>query len=640
MLIVPSLLTYAFTLLRLRASNGGWRTAALGAAVVWGVYLTILTEFLSAFQLVTQNYLALGWTLAAVVSLVVWLRAPRARTIFTELQTSSLKLPDRTTASLVLGTAVLLGIVGLTGFVAPPNTWDVMDYHLPRVIEWTTYRSVQFFPTLDYAQVLFSPWAEYGLLHVYLLSGGDRLVNFVEWSSYLGLILGVSLIARQFGASPWGQILAAVFCATLPGLVLEASGSMNTAVLAFWLVTSTYFLISFVRQPSAFAAFAAAAAAGLALLTKGTAYFFLPPIVLACWWLGSGRSRKLLLAASPVLIAIGLGLNAPQYIRNFELTHQPLGLPYAPAESQLAFANDRVTVTGTVSSVLRNAALELVTPSARLNDFTQRTVSSIIRTIGGDPNDPGNTWPDTTWWKGFQIPNDVRHEAFASNAIQFVFVLIVGVVVALDRGRRFPNAPTFMLGLIGAFILYSALSRWQVWGGRYFLALLALGGAILGTVVGRMPRAAGATLSAILLVVGLGTAVQNELRPLIQLSGPNIFQQSREAQYFADQHQQYADSWAAAARVVKASSCSRVALDSSGDFMFYPMMALLNDDGRDREIRFGGIENATARYADSTTSCAVVCLYCANVPEKVRAYERPGWTSTQVGDVLVSVMAD
>jgi hypothetical protein len=82
--------------------------------------------------------------------------------------------------ALLCGLGLLIGIVGLTALLAPPNTWDAMSYHLPKVVLWATNRSVQIFPTADNSQILFTTWAEFAMRHHYLLRGGDRLVNLIE----------------------------------------------------------------------------------------------------------------------------------------------------------------------------------------------------------------------------------------------------------------------------------------------------------------------------------------------------------------------------------------------------------------------------------------------------------------------------
>jgi hypothetical protein len=51
-----------------------------------------------------------------------------------------------------------------------------------------------------------------------------RFVNMVEFFSFIGSLVGVSLIAKCLGAGLRGQIFAVIVCATIPEGVLEASG--------------------------------------------------------------------------------------------------------------------------------------------------------------------------------------------------------------------------------------------------------------------------------------------------------------------------------------------------------------------------------------------------------------------------------
>jgi len=87
----------------------------------------------------------------------------------------------------------------VTAVISPPNVWNAMEYHLPRITMWMSNRGVDFFPTPDYAQLIWGPWAEYAMMHMHLLWGGDRFVNLVEFFSLLGSVIGVSLIAKMLG---------------------------------------------------------------------------------------------------------------------------------------------------------------------------------------------------------------------------------------------------------------------------------------------------------------------------------------------------------------------------------------------------------------------------------------------------------
>ena len=51
------------------------------------------------------------------------------------------------------------------------------------------------------------PGAELTILQFYVLAGGDRLANFVQWFAMVGSLLGTSLVAAQLGAGRAGQLL-------------------------------------------------------------------------------------------------------------------------------------------------------------------------------------------------------------------------------------------------------------------------------------------------------------------------------------------------------------------------------------------------------------------------------------------------
>jgi hypothetical protein len=59
-------------------------------------------------------------------------------------------------------------------------------------------------------QLHMSPWAEFAITHLQLLTGGDRFANIVQWSGLVGCAVVGTATARELGAPRMGQMISAV----------------------------------------------------------------------------------------------------------------------------------------------------------------------------------------------------------------------------------------------------------------------------------------------------------------------------------------------------------------------------------------------------------------------------------------------
>ena len=226
----------------------------------------------------------------------------------------------------ICGVGVIVVIAGVTAIVAPPNTYDSMTYHLPRMMHWIQHQSVAHYPTHIPRQLHFPPGAEFILTHLHILAGNDRLLNLVQWLGMVGSVVGVSLLAQQFGAAGPGQVVASVVAATLPMGMLQASSTQNDYVVTFWLVCLAYFVLVAIRRPGWGVSAGVGASLGLALLTKATAYLFAAPLLV--WLLvGYGRSMRWHCYRHVLLIAgVVLALNLGHWLRNARPLRHAAGL--------------------------------------------------------------------------------------------------------------------------------------------------------------------------------------------------------------------------------------------------------------------------------------------------------------------------
>jgi hypothetical protein len=630
-----------FWVFRLRGE--GWRSSALGAAVGWGVFLALITELLSIPRMITRPALAIAWLSVASAVFAYGRKLYKSNSDRPEIWRTEEKSElnaaplDRVGWLLLSGIGFLILLIGLTAILSAPNNWDAMAYHMSRVVQWMANRDVNLYPAFYSAQLFLSPWAEYAILHLDILYGGDRLANLVELFSMIGTVAGVSLIAQQLGANRRGQLIAAVAVATLPEGILEASGAMNTYVGAFWIVVAVYYLLRWNARQSWGDAFALGSAIGLAVLTKGTAYVFLPCVLLACWWIGSATARKRLLARLPLLFVIILALNGPLYLRNYKLSGSPLGFTSPLGDDpERQYANGHISAQVTVANIVKNLSLHLATPVDIINRNVARGVLRTLNILRIDPNDRASTYRG-----GFHLNSFSSHEARAGNPLQLALIVLAGLLLLSPIiGNR--SLRLYMCGLAGSFILFCALIRWQPWNSRYHLPMFALGIAVAGVVLERvLPRFALYSLGCALLVSALPFAIFNSLRPLAPWPRASILREPRVNSYFADSHDRWVSSYGAAANLIESSHCSNIGIDASLEDFDYPLFALLGAGYGDREVHYVGVRNLTAAYSrpGDAPPCAVICLRCANAAAKWVEYKQIG-SRVSVFDDLAVFTAD
>lgn len=225
MFAILLLTTLIFYFLILYQREGCIRHSMLSAAIVWGLLLVAITEILSLSESLTFTWLARTWGFSNIVLICIYTRFVRG-----QKQPSFIKVIRRIFISfspLSLAVTSIVVTVGLTALIAPPNNWDSMTYHMARVAHWIQNQSVRHYPTHELRQLYQSPWSEFAILHLQILSGGDYWANLVQWSSMVGSLVGVSLIAEELGADRGGQIFSSVVAVTIPMGILQGSSTQN-----------------------------------------------------------------------------------------------------------------------------------------------------------------------------------------------------------------------------------------------------------------------------------------------------------------------------------------------------------------------------------------------------------------------------
>jgi 4-amino-4-deoxy-L-arabinose transferase-like glycosyltransferase len=544
-----------------------WREAFLFSSTAWGTAVVLITEGLSIFNQLTFSGLTISWLFFDIIAGSILLnKVIRAGFKPIRLQFSQLQ---RFEYMITAGILIIILTTGLIALVAPPNSFDSMNYHMSRIMHWIQDRNVAPFPTNITKQVNLTPGTEYDILQFQLLSGGDGLANMIQWFSFIGSIIGISLIARELGADRPGQLFSAAFCATIPMAILQASNTENHLSTAFWLVCFVYFSLHAFHHSSPMDIIAIGLSLGLAILSKSTAYFFAAPfVILIILWVcfSNERNRIGLWALTAVIV---LAINSGEYIRDYSLYRTPLG-PLV-ASQEYGYNNEIITPASITSNIIRNIALHVSTPSDRINNYLYKIVHKIHDAIGISENDPRTTWSGSLH---FSIPPIQFQEGLVENPLQLLLIMgTFGYCVAfLKKTSRV--ALYYILAATSGFLLFCIFLKWQDWNRRLQIPLFILACAILGMTVSKIrPMYISNAIVCLFFVAAVPWLVAGQPHSLIGTT--NIFNVSRNEQYFAERPNAYLP-YQLAAQQIEQMQASNVGLVIGPSHYEYPLWVFLS----------------------------------------------------------------
>jgi 4-amino-4-deoxy-L-arabinose transferase-like glycosyltransferase len=589
---------------------GDLRHSALRAAILCGAFAVISLEILSQLGMIEVLAMIILWV-GALVSILIYL-ARRARAEG-GLVLPSLSWPDTWSEwATAGGLAVILLLTGFIAWFAPPNTWDALNYHMPRVAHWAQQGSLAHFATGIEFQNYLPPGASYLVLHLYILGQGDHWVNFVQWFAMAGSLIGVTWIAQKLGAGRFGQWAAAVFAATLPMGILQATSAVNDFVVAFWMVCIAAELLDMEENRLSITNLTSmAGAAGLALVTKHTSIPYLTPFALGAAILLTRRRReRSLIPGALIGLLLVVVLNWGYLNRNMQ-TYGGLAGPQERVGNQ---ATQTLDPRALASNILRNASLQAGTPSRYVNKAIAVAITWLHERVGFDVNDSRTTSEGV-----FRVKPPITHETVASNPLQAYFVFIASACMLIRR-QRFPQVIRSYAWLcLAGFFLLSILFQWKVTGARYHLPFFVLFAPGAGWMLGSLrSRVFAASIAGVFFLGAIPALFLNPSRPLLngvaEASVGSVLIEPREALYFANAGHEDAP-YREMTRRVREAACQSAGLMLPGGEIEYQVWALMGAPSEDLRIEWIVAGTPSARYqAAPFQPCAVYCLECP-----------PGW---------------
>ncbi|MEV2237885.1 hypothetical protein [Micromonospora sp. NPDC049891] len=515
---------------------------------------------------------------------------------------------------LLVGTvAGLLLVELLVALLAAPNNFDSQTYHLPKVERWVAQGDLTFWATAIHRQVTIPPGAEYLLLHLRLLTGGDALHHLVQWAAGVVCLLAVARVTAQLGGGRRAQVLTVFVLATTPMVTLQATSTQTDLVCAAWvLCAGTLALDGLRRRAHLGDLLALGAATGLTAVTKTSGLLAVGPL-LVLWGLGQlrlayvGRAtthRRAPVAgitrtvgASALILLVAAMVVGPFLGRVYAEFGHPLG----PERLRESVPMERHDPPSVLVNALRIGHTALDTPLAPLREVSAEAIIGLAGLLGVDPQDRAITFGQEIFPAASWYPDEDRVAFPLAGALA-----LIGAVAALRRPARIsPGAAGTLRGyalvVVVAVVLHTAMIKWQPWGNRLILYALAASVPLAGLWLdalfrrsgrvassggesrtgpavtdGRRPVAAGLAVTVLATCALAGVLSVSYGFPRRLVGTGSVFTTSDWESRFV-RRPQWAEEYRWAADAVRAADARRIGLSQRNDDWEYPWWLLLRD---------------------------------------------------------------
>lgn len=573
------------------------RELFLWCYIGFGLFIVFTTEFLSFFGLINRFSIFVCWFFLSIFSYL------KLKNKFKYHLYGFVSKIDFSLNLIVLFRLLILAILILTllaALIYPPNTPDSLSYHMSKVMHWIQNGNVEFYPTAITRQLYLSPFSEFVILHLQLLTNGDYLANLVQWFSMIGCMITVSLINKELGGNNKSQLFSALFCVTIPMGILQSTSTQTDYVVSLWIIIFVYFIVRYKTTKSIKYIYGFAVALGLALMTKQTAYIYALPF---CIWLLFLALKKpnhlLLLFTIPLIISL---INFGPFKRNFELYGNPIGIH--SSEYSRPTINEKINIKTTLSNFTRNITFNLMVPNSRVNNLTRNFINKVHDYIKISVQDPKTTFGGE-YWTFFSL-----YESYASNVLHLLIIIFVTLTLIAQGNFRTP-IQTYIINIIFGFLLFSIILKWSPWGNRLLLPLFILFTPIVGFGFFKIKSNKFYLFTSIILIVGsLPYLLMNQTRPLLTniekgleskfiIKPPPFLKNSRNELYFTFDPKLY-EPYKKITDKIKESNCKIIGIDASktleGAAWEYPFWVMTKDEnsGLYAKIFYFNVKNTSS----------------------------------------------
>lgn len=572
LLLLICLLLILFNLAVKQIAGFSLRLFVLKAVLVFSVITLVIIESLSFAKQLSYSGLFLCWGIVALMNAGFLYTKRSSISNFISLVKSRFKaalsnLTIYEKVMLIVISAVLT-IVFIQGLVYPPNNYDSLTYHMARIPNWLANHSVAHYPTGSVRQLYQPPFSEYLIMQLDVLNRNDIFSASIQYVFFLLAAVALTYVAKQMGLGKKYQLIILMLSFTLPEALLQAASTQNDIVVSFFIIAACIFCYKAVKEQGLGNYLCVGAATGLAILTKGTAYVYVAPILfifgLAVVYKVFTAKNGRFLGYAIVSAIIVIFINGSFYYRNYKLYNNLLGVD--KKESQM-YSNQKMSPVLFISTLVKNAGLHMgIIYANKMPAGAEKVIYDLHHAAGVDINDPDVNYLNMR----YTLNSPVTHEDSAPNLIHFLLISVAWVMFCILMIRKNTNKESVLLWLIFTLQLsfFCLYLKWQPWHTRLQMPMFLIALPVIAYVCSQRRKFNGVTQvsCSIVLIFSLFTVLHNATRPF----GKKLFDDRYKNMFFAKPDPTYAE-YAMVDAKIKAANDKNVGLWLGGDDWEYPL---------------------------------------------------------------------
>jgi hypothetical protein len=427
----------------------------------------VLVEILSLFNGLNKVNVIFSWVLVLLVIYFINRIRP-FKLLLLQIITYKWEI-TKGAKRLLFGVFVLIILpLCLLSIFIPPNNWDSMAYHLPRVEHWIQNGNIYPYNTNIVRQVLTSPLSEYMLVNIQLLSGTDTFFNVVQFASFLLILLTATLVFKELNVNYKGQLLLVFALMSLPMMIFQSTTTQTDLLASIFFLSFIYFALLTYKKLDEFKfnIFYLMISLALGVLTKYHIAIFAFPICLyLVYFIISKKNVKDIYFTILIGILIFSVILLPLFARNIYF--------FGSITGKEVFAENATIVNSTlnIKYMLSNDLKHIIDFISLPIDFYNKILFSINHSlhslIGISEDAAGNNWAGEPF-----IVNNHLTEDTAGSLIHALWIAISFFFIYKMKNKL--QLSLLIFYCFTALSLYSLFFRYTPFDIRLLLPIILL----------------------------------------------------------------------------------------------------------------------------------------------------------------------